>query len=68
MNIEHLVKAKLRLEEQNKILKKEIDNLKFDSRWKDSKIKELKEKLKEIRLISGGTRFTMVHKIKKWLR
>lgn len=66
MDIENLVKNKLRLEEQNKSLKQEIKYLKVDSDWKASEITKLKDKLKEISLISGGRKITIIRKMKRW--
>lgn len=68
MDVEGLVKAKLRLQEQNKELKKKIEYLEVDNKWRKSEIEKLKDKLKEISLISGGRKVTIIKRMKRWLK
>ncbi len=68
MDVEGLIKAKLKLEEQNKELKKRIEYLEVENKWKKSEVETLKDKLKEISLISGGRRVTIIKRIKRWLK
>ncbi len=68
MDVERLVKTKIRLQEEIKDLKKRIEYLEIDNKWKTNRIEELKNKLKEISLISGGRKVTIIRKIKRWLK
>ena len=67
MNIEKIVKAKIKLEKENKAFKKQIESLEVDNRWRQREIEKLKEKLREIRIIAGGKRIKIISRIKKWL-
>lgn len=68
MDVEGLVKQKLKLQEQNKELKQGIKDTKFMLHYKDKEIEKLKEKLKEISLISGGRKITFIKSLKRWGR
>ena len=54
MDVEGLVKEKLKLQEQNRELKKRIEYLEVGNNWRTKEVEKLKDKLKEISLISGG--------------
>ncbi|MBR9701799.1 hypothetical protein GOV13_02665 [Candidatus Pacearchaeota archaeon] len=68
MDVEGLVKEKSRLQEKNKELKKRIEYLEVENKWKKGEVEKLKDKLKEISLISGGIKITIIKRMKRWLK
>ena len=67
MDVEELVKEKIRLEEENKKLTKSIDLVQTELRFRDKQFDKANEKLKEIIKIAGGaTKFTFLKKFRKW--
>ena len=66
MDVEELVKEKIRLEEENKKLTKSIDLVQTELRFRDKQFDKANEKLKEIIKIAGGTKITFLTKFRKW--
>lgn len=66
MDLEAIVKEKIKLQKENKELKQKIDWLKTDLSFKNKEADKLKDKLKEITRIAGGIKVTFLSRIKRW--
>lgn len=66
MDVEELVKEKIRLEEENKKLTKSIELVQSELRFRDKQFDKANEKLKEIIKIAGGRKIKFIDYKGNW--